>query len=143
VQLSTPCFPNPATAPDTTAAQLRIPAGMLPASDTVRYTVELTASKGSRSDTDSCVLRVLAGAAPVGRLSRFCPGASGCTTKQHPPSEPLRLVFALDNPALLPRTAFAWASADLALPASAAVAKQVSGESGEGGAGGEAFMCLP
>lgn len=123
LQLSSPCFQDPATAPDTTAPQLRLPAHQLPASDSVWYTVGLTASKGSRQDSDTATLRVLAGEAPVGTLARFCPGSTGCTSKLHRPSEPLRLVFTLDNPALLPSTSFAWASNDVALPAAG---KQVS-----------------
>ncbi|KAL4452032.1 hypothetical protein ABPG75_007694 [Micractinium tetrahymenae] len=117
MQLSYPCFPNPATAPDLTAAQLTIPTGLLPASDSVLYTVALTAAKGSRSDGDTATLHVVSGPAPVGTLARFCPGAAGCTSKQHRPSEPLRLLFSLQDPSLLPHTAFAWASSDVSLPA--------------------------
>ena len=56
--------------------------------------------------------------------SRFCPG--GCTSKRHRPSEPLRLVFALDDAALLARTTFAWtcSSLDLAALTPGATTKQ-------------------
>ena len=172
-QLSTPCFTDPATAPDMTASQLVISPGLLPAGDSL-YTISLTAAKGSglstRTDTDTTALRVLAGAAPTGKIrcglrlpaclpaclparrpavlllpplhsldpitllvllplpmtprSRFCPGWSGCTSKQHTPSEPLRLVFALDDPSLLPRTTFSWVSSDLSLATAATTTKQ-------------------
>ncbi|PSC71100.1 putative DNA-3-methyladenine glycosylase 2 [Micractinium conductrix] len=116
-QASAPCFAGVATSPDMTATQLRVPAGLLPASATITYSISLTARKGSRSDSDTVTVRVLEGAAPVGTLARFCPGAAGCRSKAHLASEPLRLLFTVDDPSLLPGTTFQWESADVALPA--------------------------
>ena len=49
--------------------------------------------------------------------SRFCLG--GTCPKAHPPTEPLRLVFTLDDPLLTPAAAFAWAVAGVSLEATA------------------------
>ena len=61
--------------------------------------------------------------------SRFCPGSAGCTSKLHSPSEPLRLVFTLDNSTLLSKTSFSWVSSDIALTA-ASTTKQASTDAG-------------
>lgn len=49
------------------ASRLEVPAGLLPAGDS-RYRFQLTASKGSRSDTAEATVHVLAGAAPTGKI---------------------------------------------------------------------------
>ncbi|PRW57206.1 receptor for egg jelly precursor [Chlorella sorokiniana] len=122
-QVSAPCFADPATAPDMGAARLEVPAGLLPAGD-MRYRFQLTATKGARSDTAEATVHVLAGAAPTGKISRFCAGAAGCTSKLHSPTDSLRLVFALDDATLLPKATFRWASADVPLAAAASTTKQ-------------------
>ncbi len=60
-----------------------------------------------------------------GPRSRFCTGAAGCTSKLHSPTDSLRLVFALDDAALLSKATFRWASADVPLSAAASTTKQV------------------
>eukprot|EP00887_Chlorella_sp_A99_P005110 scaffold25.g5110.t1 len=80
------------------------------------YTVSVTATKGSRSDADTATISVLStgGATPpTGTITRFCPG--GACPKKHSPSEPLRLLYALDDPSLASDTTYAWTSPDVSL----------------------------
>lgn len=125
-QATAPCFTDAATTPDLTSPSLVIPAGLL-APTATSYRIDLTAAKGARTDTDSAAVCVLAGAAPTGSVRRVCPGAAGCTSKPHTPTEPLRLVFTLDDSAtLLSMASFNWTSEDLSLPAMAvSTTKQV------------------
>lgn len=141
LQASAPCFAGVATSPDMTATQLRVPAGLLPASATITYSISLTARKGSRSDSDTVTVRVLEGAAPVGTLARFCPGAAGCRSKAHLASEPLRLLFTVDDPSLLPGTTFQWESADVALPATGRQVGRREGEPAQPWAALEVVRC--
>lgn len=122
-QASSPCFTDPATAPDMGTSRLEVAAGLLPAGD-VRYRFQLTAAKGARSDSAEATVRVLAGAAPTGKISRFCPGTAGCTSKMHSPTDSLRLVFALDDASLLAKATFRWASTDASLARAASTTKQ-------------------
>lgn len=48
-------------------SRLEVAAGLLPAGD-VRYRFQLTAAKGARSDSAEATVRVLAGAAPTGKI---------------------------------------------------------------------------
>lgn len=64
--------------------------------------------------------------APPPPYSRFCPGAAGCTSKLHSPTEPLRLVYTLSNATLAPRAQYRWSSADVDLPAAAAATTKQS-----------------
>lgn len=62
--------------------------------------------------------------------SRFCPG--GCGSKLHRPTDALRLVFALDDPALSGSTTYSWASNDVNLTAVASSASKQVRQEGDG-----------
>lgn len=65
-QINSPCLLPDST--DLTAPRLVLPPGTLPAATGRTYRIALSAAKGSRSDTDSATVRVLEGAAPVGKI---------------------------------------------------------------------------
>lgn len=75
---------------------------------------------GSKERRSAGLGLLLKGRAVVpARCRRTCPGSAGCASKFHTPTEPLRLAAVLDDPSLLPRTTFAWASSDVPLAAAA------------------------
>lgn len=67
VQVVEPCFTNATLTPDMSSNTLTIGAGWLPAGNRT-YTIMLTAAKGSRSDSATATVRVLAEEAPTGTV---------------------------------------------------------------------------
>ena len=71
MQLSEPCFTDPATAPDMLASRLTIPKLAL-APGSRLYSIGMVVVKGNgtaaRTDSELAVVRVLSGAAPTGKI---------------------------------------------------------------------------